>query len=90
MRFTFDPEKGQALKRSRGRDLEEIQEIFFGRHYEDQRSDDPDQWRAIGWSKGQLFVVIYEEREDDQGTIYHLVTLWPATTKEEKLYAQHN
>ncbi len=86
MRFTFDPEKGKRLKQKRGRDFQEVQEIFYSQHYEDQRSDDPEQWRAIGWSKGQLYTVIYEEREDAQGPYYHLVTLWKSTFQEENLY----
>jgi uncharacterized DUF497 family protein len=86
MRFTFDSEKGKKLKQKRDRDFSEVQEIFFNLHYEDQRCDDPEQWRAIGWSKGQLYTVIYEEREDEQGPYYHLVTLWKATTQGKKLY----
>jgi uncharacterized DUF497 family protein len=87
VRFTYDPKKGQKLKRERGRDFEEIQEIFLGPHYFDHRNDDPEQWRAIGWSMGQLYTVIYEDREDEQqGGCRHLITLWRATTEEEKLY----
>ncbi len=86
MRFTFDPDKSEKLKRTRGRDLLEIQEIFYAPHYEDQRCDDPEQWRAIGWLKGLLYSVICEEREDEQGTYYHLVTLWKSTAQEEDLY----
>jgi len=89
VRFTYDPTKGQKLKRERGRDFEEIQEIFFGPHYFDHRNDDPEQWRAVGWSKGQLYAVIYEDREDEQGSHRHLVTLWKATTEEEKLYDEN-
>jgi uncharacterized DUF497 family protein len=89
VRFSFDPEKSQKLKRSRGRTFVEVQDIFFGPHYEDQRNDDPEQWRAIGWSKDQLYTVIYEEREDEQGMVFHLVTLWKATTQELDLYEKN-
>lgn len=58
----------------------------FFTHYEDQRRDDPEQWRAIGWSLGQLYTVIYEEREDNDGPFYHLITLWKSTSEEKKLY----
>ena len=50
MRFTFDINKGQKLKRERKRDFEEVKELFFSPHYVDQKCDDPEQWRAIGWS----------------------------------------
>ena len=89
MRFRCDPAKSEKLKKSRGRSFDEVKEIFYGLHYEDQRNDDPEQWRAIGWSQGLLYSVIYEEREDDEGPYYHLVTLWKATQEEIKLYEQH-
>ena len=86
MRFDYDPKKGGKLKRERGRDFDEIQEIFLHPHYLDHRNDDPEQWRAVGWSKGQLYTVIYEDREDEQGQHRHLVTLWKATAEEETIY----
>jgi len=39
-------------------------------------------------SKGKLYSVIYEVREDMDGDYYHLVTLWKSTKQEEKLYDQ--
>src|SRR5579864_6821950 len=42
----------------------------------DQRSDLPEQYRAIGWVGDQLYAVIFEVREDNEGEYYHLVTLW--------------
>jgi dTDP-4-dehydrorhamnose 3,5-epimerase-like enzyme len=56
----------------------------------DFRSDDPEQFRAIGWVKGQLFSVIYEIREDEEGEYYHRVTLWKSTRQEEILYEEHS
>jgi len=53
------------------------------------RSDDPEQYRAIGWVKGVLFSVIYEIREDDDGEYYHLVTLWKSTKQEIELYESY-
>ena len=65
-----------------------MKEIWAHYHYVDCRSDDPEQFRAIGWVKGKLFTVIYEVREDIEGDYYHLVTLWKSTKQEEKLYEQ--
>jgi hypothetical protein len=44
----------------------------------------------IGWVREQLYTVIFEVREDEQGEYYHLVTLWRATKQEQQLYAEHS
>jgi hypothetical protein len=38
------------------------------------RSDLPEQHRAIGWVSERLYTVIFEVREDEEGEFYHLVT----------------
>jgi len=48
---------------------------LFAPYYLDQRSDWPEQYRAIGWVKEHLYTVIFEVREDEDGEYYHLVTL---------------
>jgi len=51
MRIHFDPRKSQRLRGNpkRGIGFEEAQEIFSRPYYQDQRSDVPEQHRAIGW-----------------------------------------
>ncbi len=39
----------------RGIGFDEIQEIWSHPYYQDFRSDDPEQFRAIGWVKGKLY-----------------------------------
>lgn len=77
MRFEFDPKKSELLRSNpnRGFGFEEVQEIWNHPYYEDYRSDDPEQFSAIGWVKGKLYSVIFEIMEDDEGEYYHLVTL---------------
>ena len=91
MRFKFDKKKSEKLRNNpkRGIGFEEAQEIFQHPYYEDYRSDNPEQFRAIGWVKGKLYSVIYEMREDEEGEYYHPLTLWKATTQEEKLYEEN-
>ena len=91
MRFKFDKKKSEKLRNNpkRGIGFEEVQEIFQHPYYEDYRSDNPEQFRAIGWVKGKLYSVIYEMREDEEGEYYHLITLWKATAQEEKLYEEN-
>ena len=69
MRFKFDKKKSDQLRKNLKRKIgfEESQEIWEHPYYEDQRADDPDQYRAIGWVKGKLYSVIFEIREDEEG-----------------------
>ena len=89
MRFEFDAEKSRDVKRRHGVSLEEAREIFDQVYLVDQRSDDPEQFRAIGWSRGRLCSVIFETRRGLEGEYYHLVTAWKATTQEEQSYADN-
>jgi hypothetical protein len=50
----------------------------------------PEQYRAIGWVGDCLYTVIFEVREDDEGELYHLVTLWRATNEEKRLYEENS
>jgi len=92
VRFYFDERKSARLRANpkRGIGFEEAQEVFSQPYYLDQRSDLPEQYRAIGWVRDQLFAVIFEVREDKEGEFYHLVTLWKATKQEQQLYAEHS
>jgi uncharacterized DUF497 family protein len=92
MRFRFDERKSRHLRanRRRGIGFEEAQEIFSHPYYLDQRLDLPEQYRAIGWVGQEMYTVIFEIREDEDGEYYHLVTLWKATTEERQLYEEHS
>lgn len=92
MRFGFDPRKSKKLRSNsrRGIGFEEVQEVFLHPYYLDQRSDLPEQYRAIGWVGERLYTVIFEVREDDQGEYFHLVTLWKSTREEQTLYEEHS
>jgi uncharacterized DUF497 family protein len=92
MRFDFDAQKSARLRANpkRGIGFEEAQEIFERPYYLDQRTDMPEQYRAIGWVRQKLYSLIFEIREDEDGEYYHLVTLWRATTEEQRLYGEHS
>ena len=92
MRFDFDKRKSQRLRANprRGIGFEEAQEIFSHPYYLDQRSDMPEQFRAIGWVGDKLYTVIFEVRDDPDGEFYHLVTLWKSTSQEQHLYEEHS
>ena len=92
MRFEFDKNKSDRLKRNpnRGISFEEAEAIWHRLYYLDQRSDLPEQYRAIGWVGDDLFSVIFEIREDTLGEYYYLVTLWRATRGERRLYEKNS
>ncbi len=92
MRFKFDVRKSVRLRKNpkRGIGFEEVQDVFLRPYYQDQRSDMPEQFRAIGWVGQRLYSVIFEVREDDEGEFYHLVTLWKATREEYELYEENS
>jgi uncharacterized DUF497 family protein len=88
MRFKYDTRKSNHLRKKRGIGFEEAKELFDGPYFLDQVLDDPEQWVAIGWVKSTLHSVIYEEREDEEGLYYHLVTLWKSTKAERLKYEE--
>ena len=92
MRFDFDVKKSERLRSNpkRGIGFEEAQQIFEHSYYLDQRSDMPEQYRAIGWVGDKLYALIFEVREDKDGEHYHLVTLWKATKQEQQLYDENS
>jgi uncharacterized DUF497 family protein len=91
MRFQFDERKSARLRANpkRGIGLEEAREIFSHPYYLDQRSDSPEQYRAIGWVAAKLYTLIFEMREDKEGEYYRFVTLWRSTRQEQQLYEQN-
>jgi uncharacterized DUF497 family protein len=89
MRFDFDPEKSRETERKHGVSLDDAQAIFDQVHLVDQKNDDPEQFRAIGWCNGHLCSVIFEIRRDSSGEYHHLVTAWRATKEEEQSYAEY-
>ena len=92
MRFHFDPRKSKRLRANprRGIGFEEAQEIFSRPYWLDQRSDVPEQYVAVGWVGDRMYSVIFEVREDQEGEILHLVTLWRSTKEEVQVYEENS
>lgn len=91
MRFSFDPRKSRLLRANprRGIGFEEAQALFAHPYWLEKRSDVPEQYRAVGWVEGRMYTVIFETRNDEEGEIFHLVTLWKATKEEVRLYEEN-
>jgi uncharacterized DUF497 family protein len=92
MRFSFDPRKSRRLRANPQRAIgfEEARELFTRPYWLDRRSDVPEQFLAVGWVGDRLYSVIFEAREDKEGEILHLVTLWKSTKEEIRLYEENS
>lgn len=89
MRFEYDEAKSREIRRKRGIGLDDAREIFDQTYILDQKSDDPEQFRAIGWCGGRLCSVIFEIRKDIDGEYYHLITAWKSTEEEVRNYVEN-
>ncbi len=89
MRLDLIVQKAGKSNEKHGVSLKEAQEIFDQAYLVDQKNDDPEQFRAIGWCGGLLSSVIFEIRHDSEGEYYHLITAWKATKEEEQSYAEN-
>jgi uncharacterized DUF497 family protein len=89
MRFQFDGEKSREVRRKHGISLQDAQEIFGQAYLVDQKRDNPEQFRAIGWCRGLLCSVVFEVRHDAAGESYHLITAWKATKEETQSYVEN-
>jgi uncharacterized DUF497 family protein len=67
-----------------------LKNLFSQPYWLDQRSDVPEQYVAVGREGERLYSVILEFREDEQGEILHLVTLWKSTKEEIRLYEENS
>jgi uncharacterized protein len=92
MRFSFDPRKSQRLRANpkRGIGFEEAQALFSRPYWLERRSWPPEQFRAVGWVGSRIYTVILEIRSDEEGEIFHLVTLWKSTQEEVRLYEENS
>lgn len=89
MNSDWDDRKSRILKRKRGFSFEEVAKMFEGVTLEGVKNDDPRQWFAIGFVKGKLVTVIYEERKTEDGRCCWLVTYWNSTRAERELYEEN-
>jgi len=74
----------------RGIGFEEAQELFSRPYWLDQRPDVPEQYVAVGWVGDRLYSVIFETRQDEEGEVLRLVTLWRSTKEEVRLYEENS
>ncbi len=86
MQIRWDEPKRQRVMQQRQIDLARLDALLALPYLEDQRRDDPEQYRLIGFVGGRLVTCITEYREDESGAYMRVVTAWHATVQEERAY----
>jgi len=88
VRIRWDEKKRQWVLKRRRIDFATLDDLFCLPYLEDQRSDDPEQYRIIGFVKGKVTTFIIEYREDELREFIWVVTAWNSTATEKQTYAQ--
>ena len=88
MRLYWEEAKRQLVLFARDIDFAHLQDLFFLPYIEEQKNDDPEQYRIIGFWQGKLCSFIVEYRTDEQGEYIWVVTAWNSTKQEQQAYEQ--
>ena len=88
MRIRWDEAKRQLVLHNRGIDFAQLDELLNWPYVEDQRHDDPEQYRIVGFAGGRLVTFIVEYRQDTLDEHIWVVTAWNSTKQEQKVYDQ--
>jgi uncharacterized DUF497 family protein len=88
VRIRWDEKKRQRILKRRRIDFAALDALFSLPYLEDQRSDDPEQYRIIGFANGKPATFIIEYRRDELGEFVWVVTAWNSTATEKQVYAQ--
>jgi uncharacterized DUF497 family protein len=88
MRFRWDEAKRQLVLSERDIDFDQLRDLMDGPYLEDQRSEDPEQYRIVGFADGILTTFIMEHRSDARGDYIWVVTAWRSTKQERTNYEQ--
>ena len=86
MRIRWDEAKRQEVQQRRQIDFASLHDLLSLPYVEDQRNDDPEQYRIIGFVRGRLVTFIAEYRQDAIGEYMWVVTAWHAISQEQQAY----
>ncbi|MBV7331053.1 BrnT family toxin [Chloroflexi bacterium TSY] len=86
LRIQWDEDKRQSVLNRRNIDFAQITELFSLPYIEDQRNDEPEQYRVIGFIGNRLVTFIVEYRQDEQDEYIWVVTAWNSTRQEQQDY----
>jgi uncharacterized DUF497 family protein len=86
MRLRWDENKREVVLQKRQIDFAQLENLLQLPYIEDQRSEMPEQYRIIGFVRGELTSFVVEYRVDDLGAFIWVVTAWKATRQETRSY----
>lgn len=86
MRLRWEDNKHQQILSKRHIDFADFEDLLYLPYVEDQRSDNPEQYRIIGFAAGKITTFIVEYREDEVGELIWIVTAWKSTKQERETY----
>ena len=86
MKIRWDEKKRQYVLENRSIDFALLDELLYLPYIEDQRSEEPEQYRIIGFAGGRLITFIIEYRQDGVEETIWVVTAWHSTTQEQRDY----
>jgi len=93
MRFEWDDDKAAGNEVSHGVSFEDARWVFTDpfavEDYDAAHSAEEDRFQRIGLAQGKLVTVIYTMRSaETEEETYRLISAWPATPEERKLYEE--
>ena len=88
MRIQWDEAKRQRVLTERDIDFTQLNDLLYKPYIEDQRSEQPEQYRIVGFADGTLTTFIVEYRVDEVGDYIWVVTAWKSTKQECKSYEE--
>ncbi len=86
MRLKREDNKHQQILSKRHIDFTDLEDLLYLPYVEDQRSDNPEQYRIIGFAAGKITTFIVEYREDEIGEFIWVITAWKSTKQERETY----
>jgi uncharacterized DUF497 family protein len=86
MRIRWDKPKRRRVLQTRQIDFALLENLLRLPYIEDVRSEDPEQYRLIGFAEGKLTTFIVEYRSDEVGPYIWIITAWRATGQEARDY----
>jgi uncharacterized DUF497 family protein len=88
MRIHWDESKRQFVLEQRKIDFKQLENLLLLPYLEDQRVDNAEQYRIIGFARGILTTFVVEYRMDELGSYLWVVTAWKATRQEKRSYEE--